>query len=126
LRKSTALLCVTNPPLAGYILTLLQSRPELDVVIAKGDCARSASRLRPPLILLGVELPTPQAAEAFTRLRTFSPASRVIAISGMETACFARQWGADACLRADELRSRLWPTVRKLIATSRNHANKEK
>ena len=71
-------------PWRQFVCSVLQKRPELEIVgeVADGlEAVQQAGELHPDVILLDIGLPTLNGIEAARRLRRISPDSKILFVS---------------------------------------------
>jgi DNA-binding NarL/FixJ family response regulator len=71
-------------PWRQFVCSVLQKRPELEIVgeVADGlEAVQQAGELHPDVILLDIGLPTLNGIEAARRLRRISPGSKILFVS---------------------------------------------
>ena len=71
-------------PWRQFVCSVLQKRPELEIVgeVADGlEAVQQAGKLHPDVILLDIGLPTLNGIEAARRLRMISPDSKILFVS---------------------------------------------
>ena len=71
-------------PWHGFIANLLKKQSEMEIVGCVCDgllAVQQAEQLQPDLILLDIGLPTLNGMEAATRIRQFSPNSKILFVS---------------------------------------------
>ena len=116
--RTITILVIGSPPLSRLIEHLFRGRPECEVVgTVSGleSLERQAGRLLPELIVARVKPVSIGIPRAVASIKQSSPLSKLILICPVEDlARVARQCGADACLKDEELGSRLLRTVRAL------------
>ena len=116
--RTITILVIGSPSLSRIIGHLFRGRPECEVVgtaSGLGSLERQAGRLLPELIVASVKPVSIGIPRAVASIKQSSPLSKLILICPIEDlARVARKCGADACLKDEELGSRLLRTVRAL------------
>lgn len=118
MHKVRMLVAVTPRALFDLIEYLFRGRPEFEIV----EVSRSArgvpqqgERLPPELIVVNVKPLKTDICRTVRLLKRSSPSSKLILIFPVKGfAHSARRCGADACLEAEALLSRLLPTAQRL------------
>jgi DNA-binding NarL/FixJ family response regulator len=82
--KIRLLLVDDYPPWYGFIRSMLQSRPELQIVLEVSDglaAVQKAQELQPDPIVLDIGLPQLSGIEAARQIRERSPKSKILFLS---------------------------------------------
>ena len=112
------ILIVSSPSLSRIIEHLFRGRPEFEVVgtlSGLGGLGRQAGRLLPEVIVANVKPVSVRISRAVASIKKSSPLSKLILICPVEDlARVARECGADACLKDDNLAGPLLRTARTL------------
>lgn len=114
-----------HEPWRRFACATLLKQPRVQVIgeVSDGlEAVQRAQELRPDLILLDIGLPTVNGIEAARRIRTVSPASKILFVSenrSADTAEAALSTGAGGYVVKSDAASELLPAVKAVLEGKR-------
>jgi len=108
-----------------YFSTMLQKRPELQVISEASDgleAVQKAQQLQPDVILLDIGLPTLNGIEAARRIREVSPTSKILFVSetrALDIVEKALSIGAGGYVLKSDAKSELLPALKAVLESKR-------
>jgi len=116
------LLADDHPVVRDGLAAMLSTQPDLEVIGEAGtgaEAVESASRLRPDVVLMDLEMPELDGIEAIRRLRVADPAVQVVVLTAFDTderIVGALQAGAQGYLLKGAPRAEIFAAIRTVAA----------